>query len=574
LTDSAYDVVDTDSFEIARTLSFIALDMATELQYEKGVSDAYSRLGLYYDRIGRHDSALTYFLQALEVRRKIGEPDLIAYAFTNCAGQSGVLRQQETTLRFLDSAQFYAKQFNDTAYIVRLMQQKALFYINEGNLERARSIFIDQKQICRMLKDTYEMVNNYLNLGNIENQQERLGQSNLYLDSGLLLAQHLGVTDLSIYLYLGKLSNAIKQGQVSEAEEYYVLASNLHNQGYGEEDDGSNLAHALYEIKYKAKQYKQAADAAISFANRNDSIVSYRNASLLAEMETKYQTAEKVTQNKLLKTEVSHRKWISYFLGVGLLLLLGFGFFFYRNYKQKQSIAKQALQLKENEISQILRSKELETFDAALRGQDEERNRIAQELHDGLTNTLVVAKTNFETLKLDMQAIEAKNKQSLEQISSMLSQATDEVRKISHDLYAGSVVNFGIETALHQISDAISQSNPIEVHFMSKNAPKQLSQSDQINLYRVAQELLSNSLKYAKANQIHIQLIGHDEENYSFTYEDNGIGFDLSQAQSGMGLKNIESRIQKLGGTHQFESQPDQGMSFSANLQTKPGSIL
>lgn len=566
LTDSAYNIIETDSFIRAKKLSDKALQLSVTAGYTKGISDAYSRLGLYYNKIGQYDSSLNYMLQALEVRKKIGDPKLLAYAYTNAAVQANNLNQYASVKRFLDSANYYSIKIQDTAQLIQLLKQTAIYYKDIKRLDSAKFLFNKQLLLVKIFKDSLEMSGSYLNLGNIVSELKQLNLARKYFDSGEKLAIKFADKNTLFDLMIGKAAIEVDLGNFDLAANQYEIASKLSDSGYGNFKGINSISMGKYLTAFKLGKYKEAAEYAIKYSQTNDSIVSSRNATLLADAEIKYRTAEKDAANRLLTAQNSRKTWIANSLIAGMVLLAGLGLILYRNFKQKQKIAQQTIILKSNEINELLNQQELEIFDAALRGQDEERNRIARELHDRLGGLLSITKLNFTSVEKDLKQIELKNRENFEQVNANLSEAMDELRRISHDLYAGSVINFGIVTALHQLCAAVEKSSHITVKFQALKVPSNLLQSTQIELYRVTQELLQNSLKHANANRIDISIL-ISENNLVLNYEDNGNGFDTTtEWKKGMGFQNIETRIRKLSGSWNIDSSPGKGIFFSAEM--------
>jgi signal transduction histidine kinase len=219
-----------------------------------------------------------------------------------------------------------------------------------------------------------------------------------------------------------------------------------------------------------------------------------------------------------------------------------------------------------SEINQLLRLQELNLIDATLTGQNKERQRIAQELHDGIGSNLARAKMHFSVMEKELDRLKQFNREQYSEMSDILEDTLKEVRRISHDMYGSTVIKFGLKVATQQLLDAVEKSYQIKVSLYSKNLPE-MDYDIEISIYRIIQELLSNSLKHAEAKRIDVQLTG-EQNSTSLTYEDNGKGFDFSSSKtkSGLGLLSIENRIQSLKGTFKIESQPGKGFVFFADI--------
>jgi signal transduction histidine kinase len=284
-------------------------------------------------------------------------------------------------------------------------------------------------------------------------------------------------------------------------------------------------------------------------------------------MEAEYQLNARIAQNKQL--HLQNQQYKIRFMSV-ILLLFGLVIILVlivSYYKNKRSLNMREMELKERHIRNILQEQELKTVNAALEGKDQERTRIARELHDRLGYILALAKLNFSSLQEDLSRVQNESAERLIRINEMLDEASMEVRRISHDLYGSSVFNFGITTALHQLAEAVSAANKIQVRFHSQYVPSDIRLELQVSVYRIVGELISNSLKHAKPSQIDIQLFGRAGE-LVLTYEDDGNGFDTEDDswKSGMGYSNIEARLKKYKGSYIVESAPGRGMYFQAEF--------
>ncbi len=121
-------------------------------------------------------------------------------------------------------------------------------------------------------------------------------------------------------------------------------------------------------------------------------------------------------------------------------------------------------------------------------------------------------------------------------------------------------MKFGLKAALEQLQETISDSAGIQVQFITSGLTGRLPYESEMNLYRVVQELVSNTIKYSGATKITLQ-IGQQEDELNLMYEDNGKGFDLSKVKRGMGLDNIENRVKRLSGNLHIDSTPGYGMT-------------
>lgn len=210
------------------------------------------------------------------------------------------------------------------------------------------------------------------------------------------------------------------------------------------------------------------------------------------------------------------------------------------------------------EIENLLKQQELKSAYALLEGQDIERKRIADELHDNLGSILVTL-TMYADTALSAKDQNKKN-ELMARIRDIGMQASEETRKLSHRLDSATFSHFGLKTALKDLFQTINDTGAITVNG-GISFDNEIENEVALNLYRIIQELLNNTMKHARATSITIDLSKIKEEYISLIYEDNGIGFDTQKISAGMGLKNIRTRVENMSGDISIESNA-KGVSF------------
>ena len=198
-------------------------------------------------------------------------------------------------------------------------------------------------------------------------------------------------------------------------------------------------------------------------------------------------------------------------------------------------------------------------------GEENERKRVAKDLHDGIGVLLTSVKmrlSNFE------DKVEDKN--SFQNSLSQIDNACSEVRRISHNMVPASLSKLGLEEAMLDLFDNVSTSTQIEIRNTLAYNEGDFEESSEVLIYRVIQELVNNTLKYAQASCIQIEMKKLKEE-YIIEYKDNGIGFDKTKIKNGLGLKSIASRIDILKGKLAFDSLEGKGVTFKINIPLQHG---
>ncbi|MFY0626690.1 MAG: hypothetical protein JXR07_10355 [Reichenbachiella sp.] len=175
-----------------------------------------------------------------------------------------------------------------------------------------------------------------------------------------------------------------------------------------------------------------------------------------------------------------------------------------------------------------------------VKGQEEERNRVGRELHDLIGANMAFIKHNIGNEKPELRNI--------------LSNTIESVRNLSHGLVTPMVKNSDFEYEIREMAHLI-ENDSLNTNVLFYKWPSITNQKITTHLYRICQELMQNGLKHSRASNINLQFLGITKYKISVMYEDNGLGFDMGRVkQKGMGLSNIESRIEILNGELSIDS--------------------
>jgi two-component system NarL family sensor kinase len=238
-----------------------------------------------------------------------------------------------------------------------------------------------------------------------------------------------------------------------------------------------------------------------------------------------------------------------------VLFVILFAFMFQRKLIKKQKAFR--------EVEVLLQKKEVKAAYDVLEAQELERKRIAEDLHDRVGSLLAAVKLHFHASKdnLDNQA------NFFSTGSKLLDEAIDEVRDISHNMVSGILSKFGLIAALTDLKTTLENSKQVSFQIHIHHLDGRLDLTIEMNLYRIVQELVSNILKHAQANEIILQLNRYESE-LLLIVEDNGIGFDPQNAKlsSGIGLSNIETRVVKMNGRLNIDSRKGQGTTVTIEI--------
>jgi signal transduction histidine kinase len=231
----------------------------------------------------------------------------------------------------------------------------------------------------------------------------------------------------------------------------------------------------------------------------------------------------------------------------------------FRSYRQKQKDNLVEMERKNDKLSIEINEQRQKHLTEVVNIQETERKRIAENLHDELGGALSAIKVNLSSWLYKNQSQVQDNK--LSQIESMVDNACTQVRTIAHDLMPPELVKLGFNYAVESLVNKMDQNGKVNIHLSNELADKQLNPDIEIAVYRIINELLTNTIRHSNAQNASLQLFLSDGM-LTVISEDNGIGFDTNVMVSGMGLGNIKSRIAALNGCVTIDSAPNRGSSF------------
>lgn len=200
----------------------------------------------------------------------------------------------------------------------------------------------------------------------------------------------------------------------------------------------------------------------------------------------------------------------------------------------------------------LLKEVEKQHMAALLEGQEQERSRIAKDLHDGLGQML-----NALKMKIRLDVADGSKVSGL---YTLIDEAIQESIRISENILPAKLKDFDLATCLRSLCNGISTDSVMPVYFESFSESSSISQALKVNLYRIAQEAISNAIKHSQASMISVQL-NEDQDMIQLTIEDDGKGFRTGTKfdSSHHGLANMRERAEIMGGTFTIESDPERG---------------
>ena len=311
---------------------------------------------------------------------------------------------------------------------------------------------------------------------------------------------------------------------------------------------------------YKKKQYKlaykyltKANQYRLKF-NENDKDIA------LNDIYTKYKTAE-------IEKENDKQQFL--LLLACIFILLG-GIITYLNLKssrRKRLLAEQQKEIEKQKNLTLLKEQEINTINAMINGQEKERIRIAEDLHDNIGSVLATLKLHFENLKLNREKKHFNQDDLYDKTEKLIDETYLKVRSIAHAKNAGVIANKGLLVAVKIMAEKISDANKIHIDVIDYGLNKRLENNLEITLFRLIQELITNIIKHANATEATINISLFDKI-LNIIIEDNGKGFNYNKTtlKEGMGINSIQTRIKYLKGTFDVDSTIGKGTSIIMNI--------
>ncbi|HEY3402356.1 MAG TPA: ATP-binding protein [Ohtaekwangia sp.] len=261
----------------------------------------------------------------------------------------------------------------------------------------------------------------------------------------------------------------------------------------------------------------------------------------------------------LSKENMPDRTRVIWILSSGLVLLVTV-LLSYRNYKQSRRLQHQRIIEQET-------ARQLAATGAVVKGEEQERSRLARDLHDGLGGMLSGIKYSLGTMKGNL-IMTPDNAQAFERSLEMLDNSIREMGRVAQNMMPEGLVKFGLDTALKDYCYEVNQRGALKINYQSIGLENVvLDQIVSITLYRIIQELVTNTMKHSGAGMAIVQ-ITKAGDLLSVTVEDDGKGFDkgMLKQPTGMGWGNIQNRIEFLKGKLDVNTQPGKGTSVLIEL--------
>lgn len=556
-------------YEKSNKYYLMSLKIRESLKDSIGIASVYNNLGKLYFEKGELDRALNFFQTAQSISARQNDQNGLGHCYSNLANLFDDQNEHQEAIAYNEKAMVIQRRLmednrtqEDSQNYANTTYNLAERYFNLQNDSTASRYLAEALPLFKSVGDTDgEALVHYFN-GSILSRQRKYEAAELefaksekiYLDSEGE-GYSLGIVYLNAYepkIGLGKSKEALNM--LRKASQWLSTEESV--------NEKQQLSTAFAEVFHALGQLDSAWFYQKQAIALTDSIYNTEKSNQYTKWRTQFDTQQKeqdLLEEKLVSEKATARSRTFLALFLAALAVAGsiFGYFRHRQ-RTAAVIAKQNEQIHAQEVEELLKNQEIKSISAMLEGQEVERVRIAKDLHDRLGSMLTTVKWGFDSY-IEDKADKA-NMEPLVKANHMLDDAYQEVRRIAHDMVSGVLTKFGLAPAVQELCTAINESGRLEIKLVTFGMEARLDNKVEITLYRTIQELMSNILKHAKATKVTVQL-NRLENEMNVSVEDNGIGFNPESTRKGMGLKNIEARVQSMDGSVFFDSGKGNGTS-------------
>lgn len=496
-----------------------------------------------YIRAGELDKALACKLEALEIIKVGGEAKSIAVSYSAIGA---LYLGKEEYRKAIEYSRLAIQQTNvsgDKTYIGYAYGNMAISYKQLNQPDSALHYFLKCRDVSSNLKLLYN--DNEAALADFYVEQENFAEANAILTD---LIEKFDEEKNSPSLHYYKLLYAmalLKSEQYDLAAEQFTEVDT--NYLRPEHITWIKYANTGYQLEIQNSDYKEALSYYKISRDYQDSVSLVDKNVRFKEIESKYNIAEK--EKVITQQDVKLKNRLIVIGGLLSLLLLGSMIYAgrIRSLRYQRQISEQDNLLKAKEIENLMQENKIISMQSMLEGQEEERRRIAQDLHDNIGSLMTTIKMKILGIQREIESIEKMNITT--ELDEMITTASQEVRRISHSMTPVAMDIAGLQGAVEDLDYQLS-SNGIEYQVRVEDLDNITDKKLSINIFRIIQEIINNTIKHAEATVVIVDALVKDHVLH-LQITDNGKGFDptLWEQSETIGLGGIKSRIEYLGGS-------------------------
>lgn len=509
--------------------------LAIENRKTKTLAKINTNFNLIYYYAGEYDKSIDYGLNAIHLYDSLGDKSNLGVMYGE-VGYQMKRRNLSRAFELMKKGLLELKLIGEPASLAKIYDNYGVLHEMNNNVDSAMFFYRKALSIKLKLNDSIGIPFSYNNIAAAFLIKKEYDSAKYYINKSTSIRSrnHDLVGLAENFSYLGQIYASF--GYFNDAIKYNQQALDLakkHNYLNLQKVTYQNLSQCYENLK----DYQRALFFHQKYKQCEDSILNIETNKIVANLEIKYKTAEKENELTIKNQQYIHEKSIKIYIATILVtLIIALIFLFWG----RTQIAK--------------RNEKLKVRNALLEGEQNERNRLALELHDGIANDL------------NASIIALRGQSNLDNEIEKLKEIHQVVRKMSHTLMPRCLTEQGLDIALREL--LLNYSN-LNVSLQTLNLDKRLNSFVEFNVYRIVQESLNNIDKHAQTQDVFLEC-NRIENTLILTVEDNGKGFEIENTNGhGIGIKNIQNRVKMMNGVLNIKTALNKGTSIEIQIPIK-----
>lgn len=480
----------------------------------------YTQIGLAFMSVGQFKKAEEQHNVALELLKNIPTNSIHLLTYLNSISNYCYQANSASAKPYLDKSTSLINQYPDSRHITNYYYQLAMFQTTRTQYKEAQSTLQKGIQEAKKRKQTQFLQIMHFRMYNTYLMQNEYQMAKKYMEDivteGILTQDPVNRKHVFAQMtHINELLNNYPEAY-SWQKRTLALSDSLQQANLLEKMNELEILHRTSEQKNTIDELK------------------------LKQIEN--ELATKNTNIKLLG------------IAIALVILLLISSILFLTIRNQKKLNKQISINHHQELQRLEQQRKYDASQAVLIGEENERKRIAQDLHDSVGSMLA-------GIRMKLAIDEKRDSKVIEEIDKSLA----EVRRISRNIMPETLENRGLKEALQELCQSMNNQHT-HFHFESFELSHKIPYNIQISLYRICQEAISNIIKYAHATEVIIQL-SQNNNTLQLVIEDDGIGFDLKNTSTGLGIKNMENRMHLHQGSFSIYSAINEGTTITATCQ-------
>lgn len=523
-----------------------------------------------------YNSLVTYF-ESLAVFEKLHDQPNSARVFNNIGLVYESIGDWTNAMQYGKKAMAIKLAVHDSLGLANSYGNVGNVFFNLGNIDSC--IYYQQLSLAlnQALRNRAGISNALGAIGNCYREKKIPDSSIHYLNKAFELSKGLGNIENNAAILNNLALSYLQKNELDKTAQYASMVG-----AFVPHISDKEFLHEYYNMLYRLYDRKGDITKAYKYlkivGEINDSLFVQRTNIQNEKLSVSYEYKQKNLEDKMAFDEQLHSSerraaaQKNRFIITALLLLLtaslaAVWFSRVKLLQKKNQVAEKDAAMKAQQIRQLENEKQLLVSHSIVQGQEHERTRLAKDLHDGLGGLLTGVKHSIINMKERFILTDA-HVTGFEKSIAMIDLSMQELRRIAQNMMPEALVKFGLDEALKDYCASVGGSTT-KVIFQSFGETGALSDTTEIMVYRIVQELVNNALKHAAAAEIMVQLV-RGSDWIRINVEDDGKGFDVEvlKQSKGFGWGSIRNRVDYLQGNIDIRSEPGSGTSVSVELKT------